>query len=317
MPSEEWKIKNYKQKWYAGETISVGIGQGAVATTPIQLARAIGAITTDGSLRRPHVAFPDQFPTGFKQVANYNDETKIPIDEENWTTITNAMAQVVSPMGTAGRAAVPGIDIAGKTGSAQTVSNDLKKKMSATEKSLFKDNGWFVGVTPRRNPEIVVACLFEGGEHGALAAAVATKVIKAYVEKQRNRQTQVAKAAAGNKAEVAAVWHDGDAKPGDDKLQGGHFSVPVGAPAKSATAAPGINQGEAPLPASTLEATESHREMANPEPETPPQALPTQPALRQSTPDPQVPVQPNPNPKKPADKLSIAPAAAIVRSNEQ
>ena len=52
MPSEEWKIKNYKQKWYAGETISVGIGQGAVATTPIQLARAVGAITTDGSLRK-------------------------------------------------------------------------------------------------------------------------------------------------------------------------------------------------------------------------------------------------------------------------
>src|SRR5499427_8202657 len=146
MPSEEWKIKNFKQKWYAGETISVGIGQGAVATTPIQLARAVAAITTGGSLRRPHLAFPDQFPPGFKQVANYTDETTIPIDAKNWTIITDAMAQVVSPMGTAGRAAVPGVDIAGKTGSAQTVSNDLKKKMSATEKSLFKDNGWFVGV---------------------------------------------------------------------------------------------------------------------------------------------------------------------------
>src|SRR5213076_3537315 len=60
MPSEEWKIKNFKQKWYAGETISVGIGQGAVATTPIQLARAIAGITSGGVLRRPHVAFPDQ-----------------------------------------------------------------------------------------------------------------------------------------------------------------------------------------------------------------------------------------------------------------
>ncbi len=98
-PSEEWKIKNFKQKWYAGETISVGIGQGAVATTPIQLARAIGAITSDGALRRPHVAFPDQFPANFKQVANYTDVVHIPIDEENWTTITDAMAQVVSPDG--------------------------------------------------------------------------------------------------------------------------------------------------------------------------------------------------------------------------
>ena len=76
MPSEEWKIKNFKQKWYAGETISVGIGQGAVATTPIQLARAVGAITSDGVLVRPHVAFPDQFPPGFKQVANYTDKTQ-------------------------------------------------------------------------------------------------------------------------------------------------------------------------------------------------------------------------------------------------
>src|SRR5271170_3367587 len=99
MPSEEWKIRNFKQKWFAGETISVGIGQGAVATTPIQLARAIGAITTDGSLRRPHIAFPEQFPPEFKQVAKYNEETKLPIDEKNWVTITDAMAQVVSPMG--------------------------------------------------------------------------------------------------------------------------------------------------------------------------------------------------------------------------
>ena len=215
MPSEQWKIKNFKQKWYAGETISVGIGQGAVATTPIQLARAVGAITSDGLLVRPHLAFPDQFPPGFKQVAEYTSQVHVPMDEKNWMTITDAMAEVVSPMGTAGRAAVKGIDIAGKTGSAQTVSNDLKKKMSAKEKGEFKDNGWFVGVTPRRNPEIVVACLFEGGEHGALAAVVATKVIKAYVEKERTRQTLVAKANAGAqpgaKAEVAAVWHDPDA----------------------------------------------------------------------------------------------------------
>src|SRR5271166_3226229 len=210
MPSEEWKIRNFKQKWFAGETISVGIGQGAVATTPIQLARAVGAITSDGVLVHPHVAFPDQFPSNFKQVSTYTDKANLQIDEKNWETITDAMALVVSPMGTAGSAHLNGIDFAGKTGSAQTVSNQLKSKMSAKEKAEFKDNGWFVGVTPRRNPEIVVACLFEGGEHGALAARVASKVIAAYVEKQRTRQTLVAKAgtqAAGNKAEVAAVWH--------------------------------------------------------------------------------------------------------------
>jgi len=317
MPSEEWKIKNFKQKWYAGETISVGIGQGAVATTPIQLARAFGAITTDGSLRRPHIAFPEQFPPEFKQVSRYNDETRIPIDDKNWVTITDAMAQVVSPMGTAGRAAVPGVDIGGKTGSAQTVSNDLKKKMGASEKDLYKDNGWFVGVSPRRNPEIVVACLFEGGEHGALAAAVATKVIKAYVEKQRNRQTQVAKAtgAAANQAEVAAVWHEGDAKPSDNKLQGGHFTVPLDAKTKSVASAPGMSQNEVTPPVSALEATESHAEMASPEPETPLQAQPTQPPLRQEgAPDGQTPA--DPNSKKPAAKPATAPAAAVLRKSQ-
>src|SRR6202158_5966488 len=133
MPSEEWKVRNFKQKWYAGETISVGIGPGAGGVTPIQLARAIGAIASGGLLVRPHVAFPDQFPPGFKQVANYNDQVKIPLDQENWMTIPDALAAVVSPIGTAPSARLPGIDFAGKTGSAQTISNQLKAKMGSSE----------------------------------------------------------------------------------------------------------------------------------------------------------------------------------------
>jgi penicillin-binding protein 2 len=317
MPSEEWKIKNYKQKWYAGETISVGIGQGAVATTPIQLARAIGAITTDGSLRRPHVAFPEQFPPEFKQVSKYNDETKIPIDEKNWMTITDAMAQVVSPVGTAGRAAIPGVDIAGKTGSSQTVSNEFKKKMSASEKTLYKDNGWFVGVTPRRNPELVVVCLFEGGEHGALAAQVATKVIKAYVDKQRNRQTQVAKttSTAPKQAEVAAVWHSGNAAPGENKVQGGHFTVPLDSKTKPVAAAPGVSEGDKPLPRSTLEATESHTEMANPEAAAPAPVQPGQSDVLQAPATGQT--QSQQAPKKPAEKPNNPPAATELRRSDQ
>jgi len=190
MPSEEWKIKNYKQKWFAGETISVGIGQGAVATTPVQLMRAVGAITSDGSLRRPHVAFPDQLPPQYLQMVNYTEEKRIPIDSVGWNTITDAMAEVVDPGGTAPSAHLNGIDFAGKTGSAQTISNAMKAKVS--NKSAFKDNGWFVGVTPRRNPEIVVVVLVEGGEHGYLAARMTAQVVKAYVEKKRAQQINVA-----------------------------------------------------------------------------------------------------------------------------
>jgi len=266
MPSEEWKIKNFKQKWFAGETISVGIGQGAVATTPIQLARAIGAITSDGILVRPHVAFPDQFPANFKQAAHYEDKGHIQIDQDNWVTITDAMANVVTGMGTAGSAHLPGIDFAGKTGSAQTVSNQLKEKMSASEKAEYKDNGWFVGVVPRRNPEIVIACLFQGGEHGALAARVVAKVISAYVAKKRLTEPNFAMLGApGSKdAEVAAVWHQGDAN-NPDKLQAGRFTVTPDGHIKPANAAPGMNATDKPIPAADLEATESHREMARPD----------------------------------------------------
>ncbi len=101
MPSEEWKIRNFKQKWYAGETISVGIGQGAVATTPIQLARAIGAIASGGLLVRPHVTSPSDLPPGIVPASNVPDEMRIPIDPDNWEIITDAMAGVVHPDGTA------------------------------------------------------------------------------------------------------------------------------------------------------------------------------------------------------------------------
>jgi len=304
MPSEQWKIKNFKQKWYAGETISVGIGQGAVATTPIQLARAIGAITSDGVLVRPHIAFPDQFPPNFKQVALYNDKGHIQIDEKNWETITDAMALVVSPMGTANSAHINGVDFAGKTGSAQTVSNQLKAKMSAKEKSEYKDNGWFVGVTPRRNPQIVVSCLFEGGEHGALAARVAAKVIAAYVEKQRRVQTNVAKAAApGKQAEVAAVWHQGDAQ-NPDKLQAGRFTIPTNGSVKPVAAAPG--EDAKPLRQSDLQATESHTEMAQPDAAANVPAPPKPPGID---------AQPAETPEKkktPGSNPAAAPPAVVV-----
>ncbi|PYX98421.1 MAG: penicillin-binding protein 2, partial [Acidobacteria bacterium] len=241
MPSEQWKIRNFKQKWYAGETISVGIGQGAVATTPIQLARAIGGIASGGVLHRPRVAFPQELPPNVVPAVNPNDEVvKIPIDPENWQLITDAMADVVSPIGTANSAHLQGIDFAGKTGSAQTISNVAKARL-VNGKANFKDNGWFVGVEPRRNPEIVVTALLEEGEHGYLAARVASQVIKAYVEKQRRLPSKM----AGQKSpvEIGAVWNAPDEKnDGKETLHAGRFALDV--PRKRvplATAAPGIN----------------------------------------------------------------------------
>lgn len=230
MPSEEWKARTFKQKWYAGETISVGIGQGAVATTPIQLAYAIGGIASGGVLRRPHVAFPADLPAEFRQVSGAaGNEVRVPIDPKNWELITDAMANVTQPGGTAASAHLEGIDFAGKTGSAQVVGNETKQKQRLSGEQ-FKDNGWFVGVEPRRDPEIVVCILVEQGEHGTVAARLVAQVIKAYVEKKRGHATKVARnGSAPSSVEVAAVWETPGAAPGEDaKLGGGRFRVSVG-----------------------------------------------------------------------------------------
>ncbi|PYX39297.1 MAG: penicillin-binding protein 2, partial [Acidobacteria bacterium] len=96
-------------------------------------------------------------------------------------------------------------------------------------------NGWFVGFTPRRNPEIIVAVLFEGGEHGRLAARLATQVIKAYVDKQRRLPSKVAK--QDHKVDVGAIWNEA----GDEQFHGGRFLIDVAKPRLPlATAAPGL-----------------------------------------------------------------------------
>ena len=240
MPSEEWKIRNFKQKWFAGETISVGIGQGAVAVSPIQLARAIGGITSGGVMHRPHVAFPDELPPNVRPAQSSTDEVRVPIDPKNWEIITDAMANVTTPLGTAGSAHLQGIDFAGKTGSAQTISNMAKARL-AHGKQDYKDNAWFVGVTPRRNPELVVCVLFEGGEHGQFAARLAAQVVKAYVDKQRRQPTKVAK--TPGQVEIGAVWNvPAQPQGAPEQLRAGRFVVDL--PKKHlplATAAPGVN----------------------------------------------------------------------------
>ena len=222
MPSEEWKIRNFKQKWYAGETISVGIGQGAVAATPIQLARAIGG----DCQRRPHGAAACRRSAGFAA----EDRAGIECagrgkDADRSQQLGNHYRRHGGGGESGWDGAVShlqGIDFAGKTGSAQTISNALKAKMGAAGKANFKDNGWFVGVEPRRNPEIVVCALLEEGEHGYLAA-------RARGPGDQGLRGQAAPAADQDgelepaKVEVGAVWNDtrqdDDCTPGDFDLE--------------------------------------------------------------------------------------------------
>jgi penicillin-binding protein 2 len=239
MPSEEWKLRNYRQRWFAGETISVGIGQGAIATTPVQLARAIGAIASGGRMVRPHVTNPTDLPPNVIPATHVPDEVTIPINPQNWAIITDAMADVVNPGGTAALSHIQGVDFAGKTGSAQTISNAMKARMGASGKSKFKDNGWFAGVEPRRNPEIVVCALLEEGEHGYLAARTAAQVIKAYAEK-RQKELPTKVAGSDKTVEIGAVWNGAEGT--QDDMHGGRFKINLpNKPVPLATAAPGLN----------------------------------------------------------------------------
>ena len=189
MPSEEWKLKNYHEKWYAGETISVGIGQGAVAVTPLQIARTIAGIASGGALKRPHLVFPDEVPAEYAEAFSGSGDKNVTISPQTWETITEGMAAATGPGGTAGAAHIEGVDFAGKTGTAQVMSHDALARSGGGHKTV--PNAWFVGIAPRRNPDIVVAVLWENGDWGANSAKLAAQVIEAYVNKQRRLANNV------------------------------------------------------------------------------------------------------------------------------
>ncbi|HEY1759595.1 MAG TPA: penicillin-binding protein 2 [Bryobacteraceae bacterium] len=179
MPSPKWKLRTQHEKWYAGETVSVAIGQGALIVTPIQLAVAIGGLAMGGEWYKPHLV---------RNAPGTDQPTHANLHPENIATIVSAMNGVVTEEGTGTSARIPGIDVCGKTGTAQRISNTLAKSNKALA-STMKDSAWFVAFSPCDHPEIVVAALWESGEHGALAAPIVRDVIKAYFDK-KNRQSQ-------------------------------------------------------------------------------------------------------------------------------
>jgi len=222
MPSQEWKLKTQHQPWYPGEVVSVGIGQGAVEVTPLQLARAIGGITSGGVLRRPHVIFPNEVPPEMlseihNEFPGAGDKT-VPLTAANWQIITDDMANVTGPGGTAAAAHLDGIDFAGKTGTAQVMSHAALALTSRGHDT--EPNAWFVGIAPRRNPDIVVAVLWEHGNWGNNSAKLAAQVINAYVTKQRSRAGNLVKVAESSKpaqTEAPSISPQAAAQPADDR----------------------------------------------------------------------------------------------------
>jgi penicillin-binding protein 2 len=189
MPSAEWVERVFHRKWYPGETISVSTGQGAVTTTPLQLARMIGGIAMGGVFKQPHM---------LKDAPNVGEE-RFPISEPTVEKITDAMYGVVNESGgTGGQLRLAGIEFSGKSGTAQVIGYDTRARVA--KQKQFEDNAWFVGYAPRRNPEIVIAVLVqESGKHGGEAAGPVVKdVIKAYYDK-KNKKMQGQETAESNR----------------------------------------------------------------------------------------------------------------------
>jgi penicillin-binding protein 2 len=174
MPSTEWVERVQHRKWYAGETISVSTGQGAVTTTPLQLARMIGGIAMGGVFKQPHL---------LKDAPNVGED-RFELSEPTVEKITDAMYGVVNQGGTGASLKLAGIEFSGKSGTAQVIGYAERARVGKQKR--FEDNAWFVGYAPRRNPEIVVAVLVqESGKHGGEAAGpVVRDVIKAYYDKK-------------------------------------------------------------------------------------------------------------------------------------
>ena len=179
MPSTRWKARTLRQKWYAGETISVSIGQGYVTVTPLQIAAALGGVASGGIWRTPHLV---------KNAPNLPPPRRGDLNMDNINKVVSGMCGVVNEGGTGARARIPGLMVCGKTGTAQLASNKVLKgtKLGQT----MKDNAWFVGFAPREVPEIVVAALFENGAESKFAAPIARDVIKAYFDKKVRREQQ-------------------------------------------------------------------------------------------------------------------------------
>ena len=246
MPSTQWEMKNYHQKYYAGNTISVGIGQGETQVTPIQLLRALSGLASDGHFVRPHTVGADQVPAEFRQAVmdsfpGSGDKT-VPLNEDTWTTITDGMAAATTPglYHTAEGAHIEGVDFAGKTGTAQVVgSGDTHNKGGE-----HTPNSWFVGMVPRKNPEISVVVLQEHGDWGSNSAKIAQAIVTTYVNKKRLQDHNTMERAGTSKpVEVGAIWSSPVmpdpghlSEPQGETLHLGHFLVN---PAQSAIALAG------------------------------------------------------------------------------
>ncbi len=184
LPSREWKRRRHKQAWYPGETVILGIGQGYLLATPLQLATMTGCIAMRGDCHRPHLLkarIASAVPADTGQLRGWRVTLR---DPRHWDVIIDAMRHVVSsPEGTGRRIADAPYSIAGKTGTAQVFSLKEDEEYKAEKLARhMRDHAWFVGFAPVEDPRIAVAVIVEHAGHGgSVAAPVARRVMDAWL----------------------------------------------------------------------------------------------------------------------------------------
>lgn len=228
LPSTEWKRRTYKdrerQRWYAGETISVAVGQGYNAFTLLQLAQGTATLANNGLYRRPHLVHAVRDPrTGELTATPSTPDYRIPLKQANVNVIKNAMADVVR-VGTARRAFVgTKYQAAGKTGTAQVFSLRGGQYRAAALQERLRDHALFMGFAPVDNPQIAVALIVENAGWGASAAApVAREIFDYWLSPQRQDKIVRARAIEADALPAAA------ASPADDAPE-----APEDTPAKA------------------------------------------------------------------------------------
>ncbi len=187
VPSTEWKRATTGQKWYAGETISVAIGQGQVTVTPVSMAVYMSTIANGGTRWVPHLVRAVDEGKGWKPAPPPPPKSQVPFKPETIQTLHEGLWLVVNGAGTGGNARMPGHDVCGKTGTAQVMSLDAAKALAGRKDIDVRDNGWFVFFAPRDNPEIAGVVFAEHSGHGTEAAKIARYALETYFAKKEGR----------------------------------------------------------------------------------------------------------------------------------
>jgi penicillin-binding protein 2 len=192
VPSSEWKERARGEPWIKGETVSASIGQGYNLVTPLQLAVVYAAIANGGTPVQPRTVLRlEDWQGGLVEARSVRLGDRVPVPPEQLDLVREGLTAVVmDPKGTGRRARVPGVQIAGKTGTSQVVRLEQVEGLEGDEIPIrYRDHAWFAAFAPADAPEIVVVALVEhGGSGGSVAAPIAQKVLARHFEKKAERE---------------------------------------------------------------------------------------------------------------------------------